>query len=571
MKMKQICLGMIFCLMCLMVLVGCQMEPTLVAETPVPTDGSVTIPPPISAEDGIIHVSTVDELLAAIGPERIIELKDGVYDLSTASDYGGEGTNVYYWNETYDGYELVINNVQNMHISAEEAAQPQIVTRPRYANVIKFEDCDTVTLGSLILGHTEERGSCSGGVLYFDNCDEMIVSYCRLYGCGTIGITAINSSEIYALESFIYDCSQSAVYASSCHDVRVMNSVIHDNGVDWSPALFQAESCNGFSVVNCDVYDNFASNFVYSSYTQQLNILGCKVHENKFTDSLFHAEGYSPTVDLCVFDSNGDVPAFYSLPAFDNRGNELSEMDILDMQWMEAKFSGIREAAPVELDETVNAEGIREVRVKNVDEFLAAIDSNTVIKLEAETFDLSQAIDYGAYGTDNYYWLHNFDGPGLVINNVYNLSIVSDMGSSIIAQPRYADVLRFVNCEDISLSGITAGHSVQADSCAGVVLAFENCWLMNIENCRLYGCGTWGIDAYYCSELTVKNTEIYDCSVGAVALYTVMGASFENMDVHDCPAPELSLHDCMDVTYETVPIDYGNWMLESGKPARYEY
>ena len=328
---------------------------------------------------------------------------------------------------------------------------------------------------------------------------------------------------------------------------------------------------NGFSVVNCEVYDNFASNFVYSSYTQQLNILGCKVHENSFTDSLIHAEGYSPTVDLCVFASNGDVPAFSSLPAFDNRGNELSEMDILDMQWMEAKFSGIREAAPVELDETVNAEGIREVRVKNVDEFLAAIDSNTVIKLESETFDLSQAIDYGAYGTDNYYWLHNFDGPGLVINNVYNLSIVSDMGSSIIAQPRYADVLRFVNCEDISLSGITAGHSVQADSCAGVVLAFENCWLMNIENCRLYGCGTWGIDAYYCSELTVNNTEIYDCSVGAIALYTVMEANFENMDVHDCPAPELSLHDCMDVTYETVPMDYGDWMLESGKPVRYEY
>lgn len=567
MKMKRICIGMIFCLMCLMVLVGCQMEasPT---ETPVPTDGSVTFLPPISTDD-IIRVSTVDELLAAIGPERIIELKDGEYDLSASTGYGTDSTDYYYWNETFDGYELVINNVENMHLSAEEYALPQIVTRPRYANVLKFENCDTVSIASLVIGHVEERGSCSGGVLYFDDCDEMNIGYCRLYGCGTIGITAINCSEIYAIESFIYDCSQSAVYASSCHDVRVMNSVIHDNGVDWSPAVFQAEGCNGFSVVNCEIYDNFAANLIWSSYSQQLNMLGCKVHENSFSNALIHAEGYSPTVDMCVFDANGDVPAFSSLPAIDQRGNELDEAAIEDMQWMDASFRGIDKAAPVELDETINEDGIREVTVKNVDEFLAAIDSNTVIKLEADVFDLSQAEDYGAYGTDNYYWLHNFDGPGLVINNVYNLSIVSEINSSIVTQPRYADVLHFLNCEDVTLSGITAGHTQQPGDCAGSVISFENCWLMDVENCSLYGCGTWGINAYYCSELAVKDTEIYGCSMGAVALYTVMDAGFENMDVHDCPAPELTLHDCMDVVYEGAGLDYGDWTLENGKPVRY--
>jgi len=569
MKMKRICIGIIFCLMCLMVLVGCQMEP-VPAETPVPTDGSVAALPPVSTDD-IIRVSTVDELLAAIGPERIIELRDGEYDLSSATGYGTESTDYYYWNETYDGYELVINNVQNMHLCAEEYTLSQIVTRPRYANVIKFENCDTVSIASLIIGHVEERGSCSGGVLYFDNCKDMSVGYSRLYGCGTIGITAINCSEVYAIESYIYDCSQNAVFASACHDVRVLNSHIHNNGVEWSQGVFYTEGCNGFAVVNCDIHDNFAANFLWSSYSQQVNILGNLVHENSFSDALFRAEGYSPTVEGCAFDANGDICTFAMLPAVNAEGRELDDTDIESMEYAQACFSGPEKAAPVELEETVNEEGIREVHVKNVDEFLAAIDSNTVIKLEADIFDLSQAEDYGAYGTDNYYWIHNFDGPGLVINNVYNLSIVSECDSSIVAVPRYADVLHFLNCEDITLSGITAGHTQQPGDCAGSVISFENCWLMDVENCSLYGCGTIGINAYYSSGLSVRDTEIYDCSLGAIGLYTVMDASFENMNVHGCPVPELSLHDCMDVFYEGTELGSGDWWLDNGTPLKYEY
>ena len=49
------------------------------------TPDSISLP---VSEDGYIHVSTVDEFLAAIGPSTSIYLEDGVYDLSTASSYG---------------------------------------------------------------------------------------------------------------------------------------------------------------------------------------------------------------------------------------------------------------------------------------------------------------------------------------------------------------------------------------------------------------------------------------------------------------------------------------------------
>jgi len=573
MKMKRVCVAMIFALLCLMVLVGCQMEAPAESLMPSaePSAEPVRLLPekhPVTGED-VYRVSTVDQLLCAIGPERIIELSAGVYDLSAATGYGTENTDYYYWNETYDGYELVINSISGLYIDGGEDAQ--IVTQPRYANVLRFENCSDALLASLYIGHTPEEGSCSGGVLYFDDCDNMTLSFCRLYGCGTIGISAINSSSVYANECFIYDCSQNAVYASSCHDVQLRYSQIYENGSDWTMGLFHAEGCNGFALVNCEIYDNLASNLLYSGYSQQLNMLGCRVQQNRLTESLIRAEGYSPVVDQCYFEANSDVPAFAALPAADRRGNELDEAGIEAMEWMEARFSGPTEAAPIELDESVNAEGLREVRVKTVDEFLAAIGSDTVIKLESELFDLSQAADYGAYGNENYYWVNVFGGPGLVINGVRNLSIISDEPAEITALPRYADVLKFLNCENITLSGFTAGHSEGAGSCAGSVLAFENCWDVDIDACRLYGCGTWGINAYYCSELSVKNTEIYDCSIGAIALYTVMDAGFEGMDVHDCAAPEISLHDCMDVLYEGQALDHSDWRIDSGKAIRYQY
>ena len=48
------------------------------------------------SEDGKVHVTTVDEFLAAIAPDTTIYLEPGVYDLSTAEGYGVSGTERYH-------------------------------------------------------------------------------------------------------------------------------------------------------------------------------------------------------------------------------------------------------------------------------------------------------------------------------------------------------------------------------------------------------------------------------------------------------------------------------------------
>ena len=131
-----------------------------------------TEPPETSApktEDGrtVTEVTTVDELLAAIAPDTVIELTGQRYMLTEASDYGtGSGSGYYRW-DTGDGAELVIENVTGLTIRAANR-DTYIVTEPRWVNVLHFIGCEDITLEGFTAGHTD-GAYCSGGVLCFEN------------------------------------------------------------------------------------------------------------------------------------------------------------------------------------------------------------------------------------------------------------------------------------------------------------------------------------------------------------------------------------------------------------------
>ena len=539
------------------------------------TVGTDDSAPTSEIEDNAIVVSTVDELLAAIAPGANIRLAMGYYDLTEASDYGQTSEGKYYsWEETYDGYELVISYVDDLSITGSYK-ETTIATQPRYANVLKFVSCNDIRLDAIVIGHTEKQGFCSGGVVYLDSCENVNIDNCHLYGCGTIGIFAQNCRSVYATKCSIYECSQTAVYALSSYAVVLDGCEVHDCGEGMVQSVFTVESSNGFAVVNSNVYANTALHLIDSRYSQQVSLKGCEVVENVFTDALFWCDGYSVSVEDCHFDLNhysyfADDGLQPKLPPVDSEGNELTEWDLVNMTRREASYSGPEKAETVPLDEHEDEDGIRHVTVKTVDEFLAAIGSDTVITLDAELFDLSTASDYGAYGNEYYYWIDIYDGPGLVISGVKNLSIVGD-GAVIAAIPRYADVLGFVNCQDIRLEGFTAGHTEEPGQCAGGVLDFQNTWGIDIVNCRLYGCGILGIRAEGCSEIKVEETEIYDCSQGAVALYNINGAEFTDCDIHDCYSPEITIHDGRNILFDGHELKGGAYKMKNGAPVEYRY
>ena len=189
----------------------------------------VSTPEVAVSEDGKVHVTTVDEFLAAIAPDTTIYLEPGVYDLSTAAGCGVTETDRYRWDLRFDGPSLVITGVDGLTIEGAGAESVTIAAVPRYADVLGFERCAGLTLRGFTAGHTEEKGYCTGGVLYFDLCDDAVIDGCALFGCGIMGITAGSCADMNVSNTEIYDCEYGAVTLNDSNAV-FDNCDIHDNG-----------------------------------------------------------------------------------------------------------------------------------------------------------------------------------------------------------------------------------------------------------------------------------------------------------------------------------------------------
>ena len=190
-----------------------------------------TLPQAPSQPQLQIRVSTVDEFLAAIGSNREIILEPGTYNLQTATGYGSAYNDFYFWNDTFvDGYELMIRNVDNMTIrgGGNDRTEVVIEAAPRYANVLNFVTSSNVTVANFTAGHTKEQGSCTGGVLFFKDCDYILAEECGLFGCGTEGVYAETSSNVAVQNCEIYECSEGGVEFRNCNTIRLENNTFRN-------------------------------------------------------------------------------------------------------------------------------------------------------------------------------------------------------------------------------------------------------------------------------------------------------------------------------------------------------
>ncbi len=216
-------------------------------EAPAEAEISVTAPP--VSEDGMVHVRTVDELLAAIAPDTAIYLEDGVYDLSEAAGYGSYSGDHWYWMSCYDGPGLVIRDVDGLTIQAAGAHRARIVAEPRYCEVLSFEGCRNITLWGFTAGHTEniEAGECAGGVLNFQESRDVEIEDCSLFGCGTVGVTAVNCRDMRLVHTEIHHCTVSAVTFYGSRDIEMSACNVHDIGGGYPVSQYQIYDCKNIT------------------------------------------------------------------------------------------------------------------------------------------------------------------------------------------------------------------------------------------------------------------------------------------------------------------------------------
>jgi beta-lactamase regulating signal transducer with metallopeptidase domain len=522
----------------------------------------------VPKEETVVEVSTVDELLAAIRPHTTVVLAPGEYDLSTAADYGHISENPYIaWvqvpqaDEKEPGFELQILGAEGLTLRGAGEGETSLAAVPRYANVLHFLNCREVRLEGLTAGHTPAPGYCMGGVLYFDACNDVTVDACGLYGCGTIGVQGRDCTNLNVTGCHIYECSYGAVVLHSCRKALVEGCEIERNGLkpETGPAynLFTADFTEDITVLNCRVHDNLCQTLLNTDNCKNTLFLSNRVEKNDFQTCLFQLHQVPATVDGCAFTDN-ETPAWVygSILPIDMEGKALAAAELQAMEYRELDPAAVKPAQPAAAALELPVGG--SVTVTTVDEFLAAIGPDRTILLDGELFDLSTASNYGGVGGAYYYWLENHDGPELMISGVSGLTIRSvsedPAATTLAAVPRYANVLRFRDCEHINLVGFTAGHTQEPGSCSGGVLYFSNCHGVGLEACRLYGCGILGLSADGCTDLTLRDCEIYDCSQGGVHLARTDGVRFLNCDIHDVPSPALNFFNCGDLSWNGAPM-----------------
>lgn len=184
-----------------------------------------------------------------------------------------------------------------------------------------------------------------------------------------------------------------------------------------------------------------------------------------------------------------------------------------------------------------------EYRVSSREEFLDAVGSDRTITLdsgkivlveipppcdyECAPFPCAHVNPHVSYNTES-------DGVTVVVSDIENLTILGsgNLNSSLLTEPRYSFVIEFVNCSNIRIENLIAGHT-DGGYCENGVFGFLDCVDVVISNCDLFGCGTVGIELKNTSRFRFENSVIRDCTYGIMELIESEDIFFENSVFRD--------------------------------------
>ena len=198
------------------------------------------------------------------------------------------------------------------------------------------------------------------------------------------------------------------------------------------------------------------------------------------------------------------------------------------------------------------------VTVATVEELAEAIHSGTKIILKEGVYNFSE-LDPDKLRNPDVDRLGGIGGAGAEysIRGVVNLCLEAEdcADVTVCTELASAAVLSFEECDNVVLRGITCGHEVEPGYCTGSVICLYDSNQITIEKCRLYGCGTYGVESHNVWELTVTDTDIYECSYGLVMLSQTYDAVFANCRLTESQQLAMfELMDCGNIQFENCEI-----------------
>ena len=205
-----------------------------------------------------------------------------------------------------------------------------------------------------------------------------------------------------------------------------------------------------------------------------------------------------------------------------------------------------------------------EIKVSSAKDIFQNVKPYTRIVLTESYYNISQ-IDTSSFDSQ-YATLENmYDGYEFIIHDIEHFEICSspNVMAEIVTEASHVNVISLQNCKDVKINGIVAGHEVEKGSCTGGVISISDSSDIEINNCHLYGCGTYGIISNNCENVDVINTQIYECSYGLLDLYYSKNFNFSACSFRDSEEFTLiNLQSCEELEFNNCTFT-GNRAVES--------
>ena len=302
---------------------------TFAAATPTPTP-AVTEEP---TTQRTVHVSTAEELLAAIAPNTEIVLSAGVYNVGPeAKAFVGESPYCTFDTGDYSGWDpfLLISGVENLYIRAEEGADCVLAAAHKESceAVLALKDCHGLTISGVTISGSAENDlllkycydvRVEGCTLLWDedkaypgmpmgigldHCDNVTVSDCRIENCAS-AIFAMTSKSVTVSGCEISGCMDAAWISSvenvvftgcSIHDCRNEDSISDDGEQGDASCLISFDGISDYvlsvTIKDCEFYNNKSTFFFSSNGIDFVQLSGLNIHDNSF-ERLFEFEAAS--------------------------------------------------------------------------------------------------------------------------------------------------------------------------------------------------------------------------------------------------------------------------------------
>jgi hypothetical protein len=256
----------------------------------------------------VIRVATAEEFVQALGPERVILLQPGEYNLSKVKRAKLKHVR---WTSPIDGqYQVEIRNVPGLSIRGAGQEPTHVFVHDPYAFVLTFRNAPRLELTNLRMGHSPDAGFCLGGVVQVLETEQVRIGQCSLYGSGTEGLHLERVKALTFARSVIEDCTYGILTADDSDVLSFVDSIFRNVGQYYG---FEFQDCKGVSFRNCKIVDNVLGNVALFKTNLQssdgvIDLSGGEISRNAAA-RLVNEEGMLRVKDARISDNSWQAAA----------------------------------------------------------------------------------------------------------------------------------------------------------------------------------------------------------------------------------------------------------------------